>query len=387
MTPAARLQAAIEILDDIATGKAAEQALTGWARRSRYAGSKDRAAVRDHVFDVLRARRSCAALGGGQGGRALVLGLLRLQGEDPAAFFSGDRFAPEPLTEAEAADVTPPDTLPPDVPDWLEEEFAAALGPKLPGVLQALRTRAPVHLRVNLRKATTAQAVEALAKDSITTVPHPAADTALEITEGPRKLRQSRAYLDGLVELQDAASQAVVQVLPLRDGQRVLDYCAGGGGKALAMAARADITLHAHDTAPDRMQDIPARATRAGVQVTCLPPSGAKGPYDIVLCDAPCSGSGSWRRAPDGKWRLTRDRLDSLTQTQDAILNTASALVAPDGLLAYATCSLLPRENRDRVDQFLATHPDWMLLQDWAWSPEDGTDGFYTAHLTRKNAR
>lgn len=386
MIPAARLQAAIEILDDIAAGKAAEQALTGWARRSRFAGSKDRAAVRDHVFDVLRARRSCAMLGDGQGGRALVLGLLRLRGEDPAPFFSGARFAPDPLTAAETAYVTRPDNLPPDVPDWLEEEFSAALGPELPGVLQALRTRAPVHLRVNLRKANMAQAVEALAKDGIVTIPHSAADTALEITQGPRKLRQSRAYLEGLVELQDAASQAVVQILPLRDGQRVLDYCAGGGGKALAMAGRANITLHAHDAAPDRMQDIPARATRAGVQVTCLPPSVAKGPYDIVLCDAPCSGSGSWRRAPDGKWRLTPERLDGLTNTQDAILATASALVGPDGLLAYATCSLLPRENRGRVDHFLAINPNWTLLKDWAWSPADGTDGFYTAHLSRKNA-
>ncbi len=386
MTPAARVQAAIDILDEIATGKPAEQALTGWARRSRYAGSGDRAAIRDHVFDVLRARASLAVLGGGADGRRLMLGLLRDQGRDPDAVFSGARFAPAPLTAAERAALPDPATgLPPDVPGWLIPDLNRSLGDRMPAVVAALRRRAPVHLRANLRKTTVPDAAAALRKDGIETVPHPASETALEITEGQRKLRQSAAYLDGLVELQDAASQAVTDLLPLRPGQQVLDYCAGGGGKALAMAVHADVRVDAHDIAPERMKDIPVRAQRAGVSVRCLPTDRLAGPYDVVLCDAPCSGSGAWRRSPDAKWRLTPDRLAELTAIQDQVLDRGAALVRPGGTLAYATCSLLDAENRDRVQVFLSRTPGWSVVLDRHWRPDAGTDGFYTAHLTRQS--
>ncbi|WP_424986588.1 RsmB/NOP family class I SAM-dependent RNA methyltransferase [Microbulbifer sp. S227A] len=387
MTPAARVQAAIEILDEIAAGKAAEQALTGWSRRSRYAGSKDRAAVRDHVFDVLRCRRSFAALGGGETGRGWMLGALRQAGIDPDTVFTGANYAPAMLSDAERgagrAPAPGPEAL--DIPDWLWPRFHESLGEHGAACAGALQSRAPVHLRVNRRKAGIEEAQHSLLADGIATIPHAAASTALEITEGARRLRQSAAYQSGLVELQDAASQAVVEMLPLRDGLRVLDFCAGGGGKSLAMAAQAQLDLFAHDAAPERMGDLPARAARAGVTVNLIAGKALEqaAPFDIVLCDAPCSGSGAWRRSPEGKWRLDEAGLQELCRLQAEILDTASQLVASDGLLAYATCSVLRDENDDQMAHFLQQNPGWSLAVQRQWTMQHGTDGFFTAHLTR----
>lgn len=386
MTPAARLQAAIESLDQVLQGEPAEKALTSWGRRSRFAGSKDRAAVRDHVFTALRCLRSHAALGGSRSGRGLILGALREAGQDPDEFFTGEGHAPAVLSSAERE--LPPQPEGPealDIPDWLWPDFSSSLGDQAAAAAQALRSRAPVHLRVNTARGTVDLAQAALAAEGIATRPHPAAAAALEITEGARKLRNARAYQDGLVELQDAASQAVVERLPLQDGMKVLDYCAGGGGKSLAMAARARIRLFAHDADPKRMKDLPERVARAGARVSLLSGTGlaAAGPFDLVLCDVPCSGSGSWRRAPEGKWRMTRETLLALQQTQAGILRKAAALTAPDGVLAYATCSMLDGENAAQVQRFTAENPEWSLTGSQGWQVQDGTDGFYVAMLTR----
>ncbi|QDI75754.1 MULTISPECIES: RsmB/NOP family class I SAM-dependent RNA methyltransferase [Leisingera] len=389
MTPAARLQAAIEILDQVLAGEPAEKALTSWGRRSRFAGSKDRAAVRDHVFTALRCLRSHAAQGGARSGRGLILGALRDAGQDPDEVFTGQGHAPAPLTGAERQLPPPPEGAEAlDIPDWLWPAFSASLGAEAEAAAQALRRRAPVHLRVNTARGTLQQAQEALAADGIATRPHPAAAAALEVSEGARKLRNAKAYADGLVELQDAASQAVVEQLPLADGMSVLDYCAGGGGKSLAMAARARIRLHAHDADPKRMKDLPERAARAGASVTLLSPADAArtGPFDLVLCDVPCSGSGSWRRAPEGKWRLTPEGLRALQETQLEILRTAAGLTAPGGTLAYATCSMLQAENTQQVQTFIGENPEWSLAAEQSWQVQDGTDGFYVAVLTRAKA-
>ena len=386
MTPAARLQAAIEILDQVLAGEPAEKALTSWGRRSRFAGSKDRAAVRDHVFTAVRCLRSHAALGGARSGRGLILGALREAGQDPDEVFTGQGHAPAPLSEAERQLPPPPEgTEALDIPDWLWPEFSASLGRNAETAAKALRSRAPVHLRVNTARCTVEQAQDVLAAEGISTQPHPAASTALEITEGARKLRNAKAYADGLVELQDAASQAVVEQLPLQDGMSVLDYCAGGGGKSLAMATRARIRLHAHDADPKRMKDLPERAARAGTGVTLLSSTDVDrtAPFDLVLCDVPCSGSGSWRRAPEGKWRLTPEALQALLQTQSEILHKAAGITAPGGTLAYATCSMLQAENTLQVERFIREQPEWSLTAEQSWQVQQGTDGFYVAVLTR----
>lgn len=396
MTPAARLQAAIEVLDRVSAGTPAEQALLGWARASRYAGSKDRAAVRDHVFDVLRRWRSCAALGGGKSGRARVIGLLRDGGYDVAALFDGQGHAPAALSPDEAAHLALVPDLPENValdcPDWLTSRLHAALGTQFGPVMAALRQRAPVFLRVNLARANRTQAQAALAQEGIATRPSPIAATALEVTGNARAVQRARAYLDGLVELQDATSQAVVEALPLQPGQRVLDYCAGGGGKALAMAARADLSVWAHDADPARMTDLSARAARAGATIRSATSSEARraAPFDLVLLDVPCSGSGSWRRAPEAKWRFTEARLEQLQAAQAQILDEGAGLVAPQGWLAYVTCSLLRDENETAVARFLARAPRWRCALQRRWQPcahagDDGGDGdgFFLALLTQ----
>lgn len=377
MTPGARVAAAIAVLDRVLAGEAAEKALVNWARGNRYAGSGDRAAVRDHVFDALRRLRSCAARGGGMTGRGVMLGLIRAQGGDPDALFTGAGHAPAPVEPQEAPrPMTPAEAL--DCPDWLEPPLRASLGDGFVPVLQAMQTRASVFLRVNLRRGGVAAAQAALAAEGIGTRPHPLAATALEVVEGARKVGASAPYQDGRVELQDAASQAVVEALPLADGMRVLDACAGGGGKTLAMGALARLDLTAQDADPRRMADLPARAARAGVRVR-LAGAAAGGLYDLVLADAPCSGSGAWRRQPEARWRLDAARLAALTQVQDRVLDAAAQRVGPGGWLAYATCSLLDDENAARVAAFLARDRRFTLERSLRFTPLDGGDGFFLA--------
>jgi len=224
MTPGARVAAAISILDEIQAGVAAEKALTNWARNSRYAGSKDRAAVRDHVFDVLRCKRSY----GDGSGRSLMTAWARANELDIDMLFSGVGHAPAPLTAderqgpgvlSEAAKL--------DLPDWLWSEWQASLGDAAAASALAQQSRAPVFLRVNGRRASLAQAVTALSDDGIATEPHPSVPTALRVTQNPRKIVQSTAFVDGLIELQDAASQAAVAQVNVPGKGRLLEYCAG----------------------------------------------------------------------------------------------------------------------------------------------------------------
>jgi 16S rRNA (cytosine967-C5)-methyltransferase len=384
MTPAARLSAAIEVLDRILAGTPAELALTNWGRASRFAGSGDRHALRDLVYDALRCRRSFAAHGGGLTGRGLILGGVRASGQDSATLFTGEGHAPPLVTEADAPR-TPTAAEALDLPDWLIPLMQESLGQDLAAVADAMRHRAPVFLRANSLKATRAAALAALHGEGIEGTAHSLAETAIEVTAGQRKIQSSQAYTDGLVELQDAASQAVVAALPLAKDMRVLDLCAGGGGKTLALAAAAKVELWAHDANPGRMRDLPVRAARAGAQVSLTATPESLGPFDLVLADAPCSGSGSWRRDPQGKWALTPDRLAEITAIQTSILDRMHGLVGPKGYLAYATCSLLRDENDTQIDGFLSRHSGWRCVLQRHWTPLLGGDGFFLSILTRNS--
>ncbi len=385
MTPGARIAAAVDCLDRILAGAAAEKVLTGWARASRFAGSGDRAMVRDHVFEALRCRRSFAALGGAETGRGLMIGRLRAAGQDPAALFTGVGHAPAQLSATEAA--FRPAALSPavaaDLPDWLWALFRRDLGAEAPAVAEALRARAPVFLRVNLARIGRAEARARLAAEGIFCAEHPEVATALVVEEGARRIEGSSAYREGLVELQDASSQAAVLRLELRDGMRVLDYCAGGGGKALAMGALARLDLVAHDADPRRMRDLPARAARAGLAVRQVTGEALarEAPMDLVLVDAPCSGSGTWRRTPDAKWRLGPEDLTRLTGLQAGILAQAAGFVGAGGVLAYATCSVLADENRAQARRFVEAHPRWRQVDEMQRLPGPEGDGFYLAQF------
>ncbi|SEM45963.1 16S rRNA (cytosine967-C5)-methyltransferase [Loktanella fryxellensis] len=383
--PAARYAAAIAVLDAIVAGEPAERALTNWGRSNRFAGSGDRAAVRDHVYDVLRARRTLAALGGGETGRALVLGLLRRDGPEPATVFGSGGHAPAALTAEDATvavqDLTPAQAA--NLPDWLWPVWHASLGTDALAVAQVLQRRADVFLRVNLSRGTVAGAQASLGADGVATQPVGDVATALRVTENPRRVAASTAYRDGLVEVQDTASQRMIAALPVAPGDRVLDYCAGGGGKALALADRLRGPVWAHDIDPRRMADIVPRSARAGVDVRKLTTAevARAAPFDLVVCDAPCSGSGTWRRTPDAKLRLTPDDLDRLTITQAHVIAAGAACVAPGGALAYATCSILEAENDAVVDAFLAGHPGWRRDGGLRLLPTPDHDGFFMALL------
>lgn len=390
MTPEARVAAAIDILDDILRGEAAERSLTSWGRRNRYAGSGDRAAIRDLVFDALRRRRSLAWQGGGETGRGLMLGRLRDQGEAPDTVFTGAGHAPPPLTEAERGAGRPlvdaPDAVRLDCPDWLWPELHEGLGEAAAPALEALRYRAPVFLRVNRLKGTREEAVAQLAADGIVAVARATGPCVLEVTDGARRVQASEPYRSGLIELQDASSQTVTDRLgPLAEGADVLDYCAGGGGKALALAALGARRVTAHDLDPGRMKDLPARAARAGTRIETV--TRVSGQFDLVLCDAPCSGSGAWRRQPEAKWRLTEASLAALNRTQEAILDTATGLVRSGGHLAYTTCSILPRENAGQADAFGVRHPDWHEIERVTLRPGPEGDGFFLVIFKKVNPR
>ena len=379
MIAAARVAAAIDVLDLILSGEPAEKALTHWGRAHRFAGSGDRAAIRDLVFDGLRGWRSLGALGGSDTGRGIMIGLARRNGQDLDQIFTGNGHAPAVLGPGDCVKSQVTDAVQADLPDWLFPIFTADLGERTVAVLDVMRRRAAVFLRVNLRQGTIQAAIGRLAIDGIEAIPHPQVKTALQVIANARQIHKSQAYLCGLVELQDAASQTAVLRLPLRAGHRVLDYCACGGGKSLAMADLADVKVFAHDAAPRRMVDLPQRAARAGVNITPLSAAALKSQlaFDLVLVDAPCSGSGTWRRTPDAKWRFGPDDLAAVTEAQAGIVLQASQLVTPGAVLAYATCSVLRAENQGQLQRFLAARPDWRQVDEWQTLPSDTGDGFY----------
>jgi 16S rRNA (cytosine967-C5)-methyltransferase len=382
MTPAARLSAAISVLDDILSGRTADQALTAWGRSSRFAGSGDRHAVRDLVFDALRCKRSFAAYGGSMTGRGLILGALRAKGINPDSLFTGQGHAPAVIDVSDQPrSPTPYEAL--DIPDWLAPHLMDSLGDDFTATLQAMQIRAPVYLRVNNLRGDVTTAQTALAQDGVETTLISNVNFGLQVISGERKIQNSMAYQSGLVELQDAASQAVIEALDIAPNSRILDYCAGGGGKTLALAAKTGSVIYAHDAAPRRMADLPKRAARANAQIEILENTFDTKPYDVILTDAPCSGSGSWRRDPMGKWALTQDRLQELIGLQSHILDQGASLLAPMGTLAYATCSMLRQENEAQVDRFLQRHKDFTLHKSHRFSPLQGGDGFFLAILTK----
>lgn len=377
MTPAARFAAAIEILDGVSEGKALEPALLAWTRSHRFAGSKDRAALRDIVFSIYRRRASCAAMGNGLDGMALVRGYLAQEGVNESEVFGSGGYAPpaigadDPLTIAwEALS----NTIKADLQPWVWRKFQAEYGEEAHALADALRHRAPVWVRVNPKKANPKAVMADLEERGFSPAPHATCKTALRLGANERKIGQDPAYLEGLIELQDLAPQAAVEALDLEPGNTVLDYCAGGGGKSLAMAALG-ASVTAHDSELGRMKDIPARAARAGVKIEQVSELERQ-KYDLVLCDVPCSGSGAWRRATANKWSLTEADLSELVARQREIVRHALAHVKSGGRLAYMTCSLLAEENREQTSWL---SDKLQLLQEQQWTPLLGADGFYLA--------
>ena len=398
MTPAARLAAAASILDTLDWSAPIDPQLRAWARGNRYAGSKDRRAIADRVYAIIRHRRSCMAQGGGASGRAMVLGALvqvdELDVEAVAGLCEGG-YGLMPLSGAErAALARAPDFASEgeryDWPDWLLPHAEAAFGEDMAAELEALRSRAPLDLRVNTLKGDREALIALLADEGMSASALPHSPTALRL-DIHKTITGIAAYRDGLIELQDAGSQAITDLTEAQPGETVLDYCAGAGGKTLGLAALMQNrgNLIAHDVNATRMAPLRERAERAGATcITMARERAAMAAYvrqcDAVLVDAPCSGSGSWRRDPVGKWRLTPNRLGQLVDSQYNALCEASEYTQPNGRLVYATCSVLCNENEEIISRFLSDIGGFELDKTVRFqASRDQCDGFFGAVLVR----
>jgi 16S rRNA (cytosine967-C5)-methyltransferase len=429
MQPGARLQAAIDVLSEIeARGRAASVALADWGRAHRFAGSADRAWIGNLVYDSLRRKQSLAHAMGENTPRALALSALRrswsMEAAGIATLCTGERFCPAPLSDREERGLTAPDLAgaPPwvqgDYPEWLHESFSQAFGAEAVAEGEALAQRAPIDLRVNTLKAARDKVLKALARHDPAETPYSPLGVRLPPREGGARspnIEADPAHGRGWIEVQDEGSQIAALLAGAAPRMQIADICAGAGGKTLAMAAQMQNTgqIYAYDADPIRFRPIFERLKRAGARnVQTLPPGqeGALGALggrmDLVLIDAPCSGTGVWRRRPDAKWRLTPAQLAARLETQRDLLLRAAPLVRPGGALAYVTCSLLPEENSRQIEAFLQSQPDFSPLDLRAratsalsrplqscHSPESpgmlltpsrhGTDGFYIALLAR----
>jgi 16S rRNA (cytosine967-C5)-methyltransferase len=430
MKPQARIQAAIDVLESIVERhQPAGLALADWGKGHRFAGSGDRAAIGNVVYDALRHRALSAYHMRGETPRALVLGALHAaRGLDVAAIEAlcdGNQHAPAVLTGDERTRLTSgihpgaADWQRANVPQWLTPHLSQVFGEQLVSEGHAMTARAPVDLRVNTLKADRAQVLEALAQFGATPTPLSPLGVRLAAPTGDGRtpnVEAEAAHGKGWFEVQDEGSQIAAALTGVKAGQNVLDLCAGAGGKTLALAAAMGNSgkIHAYDSDKSRLRPIFERITRAGItnaeimtagDTDALDKLGAR--FDVVLVDAPCSGAGTWRRKPDAKWRLKPDVLAARIKDQAAVLARAARHVKPGGRLVYVTCSLLADENVDQIAAFRGKNKHFTLRpwrQVWAQqltSPPPprsadgrddtlllsaathGTDGFFVAVLER----
>jgi len=384
MTPAARLCAAIDVLAEIEVQRRpAADVLKDWGFAHRFAGSGDRAAIAGLVYDALRRKASSAWIMGEATPRAVVLGMLkRERALDLAAIArlaDGSRFAPGPLSEAERTrlahgtlDGAPPHVVG-DYPEWLDPHLAATFGDGRGEEGAALASRAPLDLRVNTLKTdrdTAAAALAHLSPQPTLWSPH-ALRIALTSDARSPAIHAEPAFRKGLIEVQDEGSQVASLLAGARPGEQVIDLCAGAGGKTLALAAALENRgqIYATDSDKRRLKPIHDRLERAGVRnVQVRTPKGATdvladlaGRADLVLIDAPCTGTGSWRRNPDAKWRVRPGALAQRGKEQAVALDRAAGLVKPGGRIAYVTCSVLEAENAAQVRAFLGRQADFAV--------------------------
>jgi len=385
MTPAARIAAAIEVLEDIyARRRPAPDALKDWGLGHRFAGSGDRAGISSLLYDAMRKKASSAWIMGADNARAQMIGALKqtraMSADAVALLFNGEGHAPSPLSADERARLEGGDLagaplhVAGDFPEWLAPAFAEAFGATAAAEGQALAERAPIDLRANTLRMTREKALEQLAH--LYPAPTPLSPVGLRIApradgRGPA-LSAEPAYIKGLVEVQDEGSQLAALLSGAKPGIQVLDLCAGAGGKALALAAMLDNQgqVYASDTDGRRLAPIFQRLERSGARnVQVRAPKGSQdiltdlqGHMDLVFVDAPCTGSGAWRRNPDAKWRIRPGALETRLKEQIATLDSAARYARPGGRLVYVTCSVLKAENEDQIAAFLARHSQFLPL-------------------------
>jgi 16S rRNA (cytosine967-C5)-methyltransferase len=384
MTPAARLSAAVEVITDIeARRRPAVDALKDWGLAHRFAGSSDRAAIAGLVYDTLRRKSSAAWLMGEATPRAALIGMLRrergLDVEAIAALCSGARFAPAPLTEAEqkalagGALADAPAAVLGDYPDWLDSHFARVFGGERAAEAEALASRAPLDLRVNTLKAERDDVLPKLAHLDATATRWSPIGLRIRLAADAKSpaIHAEPPFLKGAIEIQDEGSQLAALFAGAKPGEQVVDLAAGAGGKTLALAAVMENhgQIYATDIDKRQLAPIHERITRAGARnIQVRTPRGGgdlladlAGRIDLALIDAPCTGTGAWRRNPDAKWRVRPGALAERMKQQTALLDRGAALVKAGGRVAYITCSVLAEENGDQVRAFIGRHQNFSV--------------------------
>jgi 16S rRNA (cytosine967-C5)-methyltransferase len=429
MRPGARIAAAIEVLEAILNRyQPVAIALTDWGKAHRFAGSGDRNAIGGLVYDALRRRASLAWALGEDSPRALAIGAapsaLGLSADAVIAACDGSDHAPPPLSDAERAGLTrdtsaAPDAVRADIPEWLWPSFSAQFGANAVAEGEAMARRAPADLRVNTLKSTPEKVLKALLLFGASPCPVSPVGVRVPAPAGVQRtpnLQAEAAFQAGWFEIQDEGSQIAALLSGAGPRKQVLDLCAGAGGKTLALAAMMQNTgqLYAYDADRYQLKPIFERIKRAGVRNVQVLRAGdeaalaALGPrFDVVLADAPCTGTGTWRRRPDAKWRLKPEALAARQAEQRSVLARAASLVKPGGRLVYVTCSILPEENVEQVAAFLEAHDAFQAVPTSdAWAAaglpgevpasadgrsesllltpaRHGTDGFFIAVLSR----
>src|SRR6185312_11458662 len=431
MTPAARLSAAIELIDTIEAQRApAAKALKEWGTSHRFAGSGDRAAIAGLVWDVLRRRASSAWVMDDDTPRARLLGMLKVErGMDAAAIGAlcdGSRFAPEPLTDAERSALASrsaddaPAPVAGDYPEWLDPYLARAFGDERAAEAAAMASRAPLDLRVNTLRGKREKALASLKHLGAKETPWSPVGLRIELGADARNIgiHAEEDFIKGVVEVQDEGSQLAALLSAAKPGEQVIDLCAGAGGKTLALAAmmQGKGRLIATDSDKRQLAPIHERLSRAGVHNADVrtpkgeadPLADISGTADLVVIDAPCTGTGTWRRNPDAKWRMRPGALEIRLRDQAEVLERAVPLVKAGGRIAYITCSVLPAENGEQVRAFVARHPDFAVVppeqtasvlwdkaedfakaalqsdEGWLMTPRrTGTDGFFVSVLKK----
>ena len=377
-----RISAAIEIIAEFERRRAPiKTILADWARGARYAGAKDRAWISGLCLDALRRRQSIARRMGDDSPRAQILGVLKFSWkmalDDIAAAAEEAPHGPGPLTREEREKLAAPKADGPacgDYPEWMTPHITRVFGADHSAQMSAFAERADIDMRLNSLKAAPAKSLSALSHikgEAVSMLATAARVAAPPASEKSAAITVIPAFNKGWVEVQDLGSQIAAAAAGDIKGRQVLDYCAGGGGKTLALAALMENTgqLYAYDKDARRLKPLFARAKRAGVRnLQIRSPAGGEGledlmgKMDLVFVDAPCSGAGTWRRHPDTKWRLTAQQLDRRMEEQEIVLREAAQFVKPDGYLVYVTCSFLIEENEDRLAAFFKKHPEFAAV-------------------------
>jgi 16S rRNA (cytosine967-C5)-methyltransferase len=406
-TPALLAHAAAALAELLKFSRPADQALSAYFRSHRNLGQQDRAFVAETAFAVLRRRRSLEAAAGSAAPRALaVAALVRVFGISARALGGDAELAAR--VKAQAARALPP-AVQADLPDWLWDRLVTVYGAEeSAAIAQGLLGAAPLDLRVNLQKFTREQVLERLAGEGAATTLSPAGIRM----RGKPAINRHALFLDGALEVQDEGSQLLAYLLAPRRGEMVADFCAGAGGKtlALSMLMHGSGRVYAMDVSEKRLRELAPRAARAGISnvhpIVLASEADVRakrlaGKLDRVLVDAPCSGFGTLRRNPDLKWRHGESAIAELAAKQARILNAAAKLVKPGGRLVYATCSILPDENEAVAEAFAAAHPEFKSLacnellaaqripldtgeRLRLWPHRHGTDGFFAAAFERR---